>query len=189
VKAASSADAKARREPTSDGELLSRIASGDLDTLGVLYDRHAVAVHQLVSRVGSRADADDVVQETFLRIAKIAASYQARAESARSWVLGVAFSIVRERRRASARFLRAVGRFASSDTRQASAPQGPVRSEIERYLLALDVEKREVLVLTEVMGMTGPEAAEVLGIPVGTVWTRLHHARRALRERLGASDA
>jgi RNA polymerase sigma-70 factor (ECF subfamily) len=172
-----------------DGELLSRVAAGDLEALGVIYDRHASAVHQFVSRAGVRNDADDVVQETFLRIAKIAGSYQARAESARSWVLGVGFSVMRERRRASARFLRAVARFAGGHTQLATAPQGPVRSEIERHLLALDAEKREVLVLTEVMGMTGPEAAEVLGIPVGTVWTRLHHARRELRARSEARDA
>ncbi|MBL8744486.1 MAG: sigma-70 family RNA polymerase sigma factor, partial [Myxococcales bacterium] len=141
-----------------------------------------------VSRVGIRADADDTLQETFLRIAKVASSYELRSSSARSWIMGIAYSIVRERRRAGARFLRALASFARSESGRTATPQGPVRSDIERHLRSLDDDKREVLMLTEVMGMTGPEAAEVLGIPVGTVWTRLHYARRELREKMGGDD-
>lgn len=64
-------------------------------------------------------------------------------------------------------------------------PRCTARTEVERHLSALDPDKREVIVLTEVMGMTDPEAAEILGIPTGTVWTRLHHARRERRENMG----
>jgi RNA polymerase sigma factor (sigma-70 family) len=190
MKAAGSAEKASAQEkaPASDAELLDRVKTGDLTALGTLFDRHAAAVHHFASRVGLRGDADDVVQETFLRIAKVAASYELRSASARAWTLGIGCAVVRERRRAGARFLRALASFSVAHAQRSASPQGPVRSEIVRHLQALDAEKREVLMLTEVMGMTGPEAAEVLGIATGTVWTRLHHARRALRERMGGDD-
>jgi RNA polymerase sigma factor (sigma-70 family) len=172
----------------SDAELLSRVRVGDNAALGSLFDRHAVALHQFVRRAAPREDPDDVVQEAFIRVTRAAAGYQQRSESARSWLFGIAYAIVRERRRASARFTRALARFAGIESQRSATPEGGVRTEIERHLDALDPQKREVVILTEMLGMTGPEAAAILDIPVGTVWTRLHHARRELRENLEKSD-
>ena len=59
------------------------------------------------------------------------------------------------------------------------------KTDIERAIAALSPQKREVLLLVEVEELTCEEAASALGIPVGTVWTRLHHARRELRLLLG----
>ena len=60
------------------------------------------------------------------------------------------------------------------------------RDELERAFLHLSVEHRAVLVLVHYVGMTAPEAARVLGIPPGTVYSRLHYATRLMREALGA---
>ncbi len=165
-----------------DADLLERVAAGDLEPLGTLFDRYAALVHGFVRRIAPREDADDVVQETFLRVARVAEGYDGRAPTARAWIFGVAYAIVRERRRALARLMRAITTMAKQDTARTAAPIGSARTEIERCLDMLAPEKREVVVLTEVMGMSGPEAASVLGIPVGTVWTRLHHARSELRD-------
>lgn len=172
----------------SDAELLTGIRSGDRTALGSLFDRHAAALHQFVRRAAPGEDPDDVVQEAFIRVTRAAAGYEQRSESARSWLFGIGYAIVRERRRASARFARAIARFAGIESQRSTTPEGGVRTEIERHLDALDPQKREVVILTEMLGMTGPEAAAILGIPIGTVWTRLHHARRELRENLEKSD-
>ena len=166
---------------STDAELLAKIAAGDLDGLGVLFDRHAANVHRFVARSAPREDADDVVQETFLRVARIAAGFDGRATSARSWVLGVAHAIVRERRRSFARLARAIASFGRTESDCTSSANEGASRELDRALASLDDAKREVVVLCEGLGFTGPEAAEVLGLPVGTVWTRLHHARAALR--------
>ena len=63
------------------------------------------------------------------------------------------------------------------------------RDELERAVLRLSVEHRAVLVLVHYVGMTAPEAARVLGIPQGTVYSRLHYATRLMREALGGSAA
>ncbi len=166
---------------STDAELFARIAAGNLDGLGELFDRYAPDVHRFVARSAPREDADDLVQETFLRLARIAAGFDGRAVSARAWVLGVAHAIVRERRRSFARLARAIASFGRVESdRTSPASEGAAR-ELERALASLDDDKREVVVLCEGLGFTGPEAAEVLGIPVGTVWTRLHHARAGLR--------
>lgn len=167
-------------EEDSDGDLLARLKAKDIAALGPLFDRHAASVHQFARRVAPREDADDIVQETFLRVAKIAASYEARMPSARAWIVGVGYSVIRERRRAVARFIRALSSFARTESERVALPRGAVRNEIEKQLALLSPDKREAIVLTEVLGMTGPEAASVLGIPVGTLWTRLHHARQTL---------
>ena len=59
------------------------------------------------------------------------------------------------------------------------------RDELERAFLRLGVEHRAVLVLVHYVGMTAPEAARVLGIPQGTVYSRLHYGTRLMREALG----
>jgi RNA polymerase sigma-70 factor (ECF subfamily) len=60
------------------------------------------------------------------------------------------------------------------------------RDEIERGFLQLSVDHRAVLVLTHYLGLTGPEIAAILGVPTGTVHSRLHYAARAMREALAA---
>ncbi len=181
--------ALAEQKPAeSDAVLVDRICSGDRAALGSLFDRHAAALHQFVRRAAPREDPDDIVQEAFIRVTRAAAGYQQRSDSARSWLFGIGYAIVRERRRASARLTRALARFAGFEAQRSVTPKGAVRTEIERHLDALDPQKREVVILTEMLGMTGPEAAAILDIPVGTVWTRLHHARRELRESLEKSD-
>lgn len=169
-----------------DAVLFAAVARGELAALGQLFDRHAAATFQFIHKVAPREDVDDVVQETFLRLARLADRFEERGSGGRPFVFGVAHAIVRERRRASARLLRALAGFAGVESQRTVAPNATARTEVERCLATLSTDKREVLVLTEGMGLSGPEAAEVLGIPVGTVWTRLYHARRELRVKLGA---
>jgi RNA polymerase sigma-70 factor (ECF subfamily) len=168
----------------SDADLLRRVASGDVEALGALYDRHARALLAFARRAASPEDAEDIVQNVFLRALSCAERFDPAAASARPWLFGITARIAGERRRSLRRFGAAIVRLATFGKR-AAEPHAVERTDVERALASLSPPKREALLLVEVEGLTCEEAAAALGVPVGTVWTRLHHARREMRDLLG----
>ncbi len=166
-----------------DAEIVRRIANGNVEALGTLYDRHARALLGFARRLTSNEDAEDVVQNVFLRVVASANRFDPSATSAKPWLVGIAVHVVRERRRKVVRFARALLRM--STLRPPSREPSADRTDVERALAKLSLAKREVLLLVEVEELTCEEAASTLGIPIGTVWTRLHHARRELKSALG----
>jgi RNA polymerase sigma factor (sigma-70 family) len=165
-----------------DPHIMQRIAKGEIGALGELYDRHRVPVHRFVARVtGHAEDVDDLVHATFLTAAKSAAKYDGRA-ACRPWLIGIAAQLVRRRRTAFVRFLAAI----ASATGQRATSVDPratldARSDIEKALTGLTEAKRMTLLMAEVEGLSCQEIAEALGVPIGTVWTRLHAARKEMR--------
>ncbi len=174
------------RQRTPDPELMTRLAAGDIGALGELYDRYQDPLRRFVARLTADAeDVDDLVHATFLAAASSAARYDGRP-SCRPWLMGIAVQHVKRRRSALGRLLSVLSslgalRSTSTDPRAALY----ARSELDRALLRLTEAKRITLLLAEVEGLTCPEIAAALGVPVGTVWTRLHAARRELRKALG----
>jgi len=168
---------------TPDAELVRRIAGGGVEALGGLYDRHARALLAFARRLAPSEDAEDLVQTVFLRVLACAPRFDPGAASARPWLFGIAVRVAQERRRSLRRLGTALLRL-SAFGRRATEPAAVDRSDLERAVAALSPQKREVLLLVEVEELTCEEAAAALGIPVGTVWTRLHHARKELRRRL-----
>lgn len=176
--------------PIGDPELLAQIGRGDLESLGTLFDRYAHDVRRFLMRLGvGVSDVDDLVQLTFLEVANSASGFDGRL-SARPWLLGVAATIVRRHRRSLSRTIARIRAFTVAV--RAPDPETPAESlegreaeeRVARALAALSDRKREVFVMITLEGASGEEAARALGVPVNTVWTRLHHARRELRARL-----
>lgn len=173
----------------SDTELFEGMARGDLGPLGELFDRHHEGVRAFALRMtASPADADDLVQETFLTASRAAASFQAGA-SARPFLLGVAAQLVRRRRRSFHRLRTMLESFAVAPSSPRPTPEdltahGEDAARLAEAVSKLSLDHQTVLSLVEVGGLSGPEAATALGIPVGTVWSRLHEARADLRRRL-----
>lgn len=181
--------------PRSDAELLGAVASGNLDALGELFDRHEPDVRRYIARLGVPAgDVDDLVQVTFLEVVRAAERFDP-AHPARSWLLGIATVMVRRHRRSLGRALARL--LGLSEVPRAPDPARPDQlyelDESTRRLHAafsrLSTKKREVFVLCTFEGLSGPEVARALGIPVNTVWTRLHHARQELFAALAESEA
>lgn len=164
----------------SDGDALARVARGETVALGEVYDRHAAALTKFAIRLVGTRDAEDVVQATFVRAAVIAKTYDDRAPSARTWLFGIAVRIAQERRRGFARLTTAIRRIGEAHQRAIVEVESS-RSDLQQALERLSPEKRAVLVLAEVEGFTCEEIARMLEVPIGTVWTRLHHARKAMR--------
>ncbi len=163
-----------------DGSLLARVAAGEIHALGSLYDAYAPMLLRFVRRLGAGPDAEDVVQTVFLRVVRLAANFDANASSARSWLFTIAVRIVQERRRALRRLAAAMRSLAQQKS-ASSTTEAPSTSDLERCLQGLSLAKRTVVVLADIEGFSCDEIATMLQIPVGTVWTRLHHARRELR--------
>jgi RNA polymerase sigma-70 factor (ECF subfamily) len=164
---------------------MQRLASGDTGALGELYDRHSARIRRFLARATADAeDVDDLVHATFLQAARSAGRYDGR-DSCHPWLVGIAAQLLRRRRQAFGRFLTFVSAFGGS---RAPAPDPRsvlhARSDVERALQGISEAKRVAFLMAEVEGLTCPEIAAALSIPIGTVWTRLHAARRELRRAL-----
>jgi RNA polymerase sigma-70 factor (ECF subfamily) len=174
----------------SDPELMRQLAAGQLGALGELYDRHQAPLRRFIGRAtGDAHDVDDLVHATFLAAAESAGRYDGRASS-RPWLIGIAAQLLRRRRRAVGRFLTVLRAFGGT-LQSASDPRPALqaRSEVERALDRLSEPKRITLLMAEVEGLSCDEIARALEIPVGTVWTRLHAARRELRQAVDGEGA
>jgi RNA polymerase sigma-70 factor, ECF subfamily len=176
--------------PEDDGVVVARIAGGNLAALGILHDRHSEAVRRFVLRATNRgADADDIVQETFLTLMRIAATYDGRP-SARAFLVGIAAQLVRQTARKKARWSNAIAELghtiarAVGSTPEARAMVTQELATADAVLSGLSEEKRMVFLMIEGEGLSGEEVAAALGIPAATVWTRLHYARLDLRRTL-----
>jgi RNA polymerase sigma-70 factor (ECF subfamily) len=171
--------------------LLLSIQGGDSAALGALFDVHGAAVRRLIRNSGVPAsDVDDLVQLTFLDVPHAARRFDHRFP-VRRWLLGIAGIIVARHRRAAGRH---AARHAAWAVDPAFQPaQGDACRELEwkrgaerafSALQRLPSKKREVFELVVLDDISGEEAARSLGVPVSTVWTRLHYARRELRRLL-----
>jgi RNA polymerase sigma-70 factor (ECF subfamily) len=181
--------ARGDAERTSDPDLLRQLAGGEIGALGELYDRYREPVRRFIARATSDAeDVDDLVHATFLAAAEIASRYDGRA-SCRPWLVGIAVQLLRRRRRSLGRLFAVLSslrglRVTTTDPR----PALQAGADVEKTLPLLSEAKRITLLLAEVEGLSCAEIAEALGIPIGTVWTRLHAARRELRQALEKGD-
>jgi RNA polymerase sigma-70 factor, ECF subfamily len=167
-----------------DVQLLRRIGQGDEDAMAAFYREHGrVVLAQVLLVTGERVLAEEIVQDTMLAVWRGAGSFRGES-SARSWVIAIARRQTRDRLRA--RRLRVVDDAFLAD--QPGSGPGPEVTALDRAELAevtsairvLAAPHREVLGLVFGSGLSLPEVAGVLEIPVGTVKSRLTAARTAL---------
>jgi RNA polymerase sigma-70 factor, ECF subfamily len=165
-------------------QLLRRIGQGDENAMAVFYREHGrVVFAQVLLVVGERVLAEEIVQDTMLAVWRGAGSFRGES-SVRSWVIAIARRQTRDRLRG--RRLRLVDDAFLAD--QPSSGPGPEVMALDRAELAevmraireLASSHREVLGLVFWSGLSLPEVAAVLQIPLGTVKTRLTAARTAL---------
>ena len=179
----------ARAEPAADPDILRRLACGEIDALGELYDRYHEIVRRFVARATSNAeDVDDLVHATFLSATRSAQRYDGR-DSCRPWLIGIAVQLLRRRRQSFGRLLAVLSSLRGTGaTAVDPRPALQARTDVERALGRLSDVKRVTLLLAEVEGLSCAEIAAAFEVPIGTVWTRLHAARRELRKALEAGE-
>jgi len=172
-----------------DEALWARVRRGEPAAIGQLYDLHHQAVWAFARRlVGEAAAAEDLVHEVFISLPRVFARYREES-SPRTFLFSVVVNHARHHVRTASRRRAAVSRF----SREApSAPRDPeqisegfeLAESMSRALYTLPIEQRVAFVLCEVEERSSREAAEIVGVPEATIRTRLHHAKRKLRDAL-----
>ena len=165
------------------------------EAFAALYDRHAVPIHRFAGRRLGDQMADDVVGETFLAAFRRRNRYDLRRADARPWLYGIAANVIGKHRRAEVRMLRAFARTGADPVADGHADRvdsqvcaAAVQRDLAAALAGLSAGDRDVLLLIAWADLSYEETAAALGIPVGTVRSRLHRARRKVREALGGQD-
>ena len=167
-----------------DVELLQRIATGDRRALTTLYDRHSPWLTVRLSRRCGDADlVDTAVQDTFLAVWGQARRYRPTGEvGAWSWTIGVRRLIDQLRKHPPPEPASDVTRLAAVMSEEIPLALG--HTPLGQVFATLDTELQVVLAATALDGLSNREAASLLGIPVGTVKSRLARARRLVKEAL-----
>ncbi|MEY2754466.1 MAG: polymerase sigma-C factor [Actinomycetota bacterium] len=175
------------REPTDRGAselvlaaLVEAAREGDDAAVARLVRATQPAVWRLCQALGSDGNADDLVQETYLRAFSSLATYRGEAPVT-VWLLSIARRVCADdvRRRARRRRVmeRLVRHTSIADSVAPAAHELAVDSDVDRLLELLEPERREAFVLTQVLGLEYAAAAEVMGCPIGTVRSRVARAR------------
>lgn len=170
-------------EQLDDGAVFARSVS-DPEVFTIIFDRHYRAVYGYLARRVGRAIADDLAAETFILAFERRSSYRPEAERALPWLLGIAVNLLAHHRRSEARQLRALAAAGSVAVGSHVEAGSWMPERLVAGLEQLDDHDREALLLYAWAELTYAEIAEVLGIPVGTVRSRLNRARRKLRDAL-----
>jgi len=171
-----------------EARLLARVAAGERDEpLGALFDRYGQTVYALGYRaLGDASQAEELVQETFVRLWQSAGRYDPAQGSVGTWVRMLARRVAVDlHRRAAVRPRAAAGELAEDAAVSEDATERSlVGLDVREALESLSPDHREVLVLGYDEDLTQREIAERLSLPLGTVKTRTYHALRALRSQL-----
>lgn len=161
-----------------------------------LYDRYAPDIHRYATRRLGVGAADDITAETFLIAFRTRVRYDTDRPNARPWLYGIAGNLIGKQRRAEVRALRALARTGHDPVAESWAERADARvtaqsahAPLAGALVGLPAGDRHVLLLVAWADLTYTEVAEALGIPVGTVRSRLNRARRKVRSALGADPA
>ncbi|MEO3755075.1 RNA polymerase sigma factor [Streptomyces sp. B6B3] len=172
-----------------EATLHQRVRSGDLDAFDEIYDAHVrvVFAHALRS-TGDRHQAEDVVSLTFLEAWRLRDKLRGEVLSVRSWLLGIATNVLRNTARSARRHRAALSRLPPGGSAPDIAEEVVGRiadaeqlAAAVRALNGLRRKEREVFTLCVWSGLSYPEAAAALGVPVGTVRSRLSRARARLQ--------
>ena len=206
---AASVDPPGGPEPPTDAELIS---AASREEFALLFDRHAAKIHRYVARRLGTADADDVLSQTFLiayerrhkytppvpdadPAGSAAGAVDGVLDGALPWLYGIATNLIHRRRRSEVRQYRAYARSEPAGRHTHDDPlAGEVASRVDaeaaqrtlaRALAGLRQPERDVLLLYAWEDLGYAEIAAALDIPIGTVRSRLHRARKSVRATLG----
>ncbi len=162
----------------------------DGEAFGELFDRYYARVHGFIRMRLGVAMADDIAAETFCTAFQRRETFDLARSDARPWLFGIAFNLMRRHLRGEARRLRAYARHGADpvwqplDGAAERLDAGAAARDLAGGLAALKQGDRDVLLLHAWADFTHAEIAEALGVPVGTVKSRLARAREQMSSRL-----
>ena len=157
-----------------------------------IYERHFTEIHRYIAGRLGRDVADDIAADTFVIALRKQDGFDPRRGTVRAWLYGIATNLVAQQQRAERRRYRALARAGARDL--ADGPEERVVSwvaaeglqpQLASALARLSREERDVLLLVALADFSHEEIAQALGIPYGTVGSRLNRARKKIRNALG----
>jgi RNA polymerase sigma-70 factor (ECF subfamily) len=178
----------------SDRELVLQLQAGRLDALGILYDRHRHMVYRTALAIAGEPEAAaDLLQDVFLRLYRFAERIDV-SRPLEPWLYRVttnlSYTWVKRRRRWFSP-LEDIAEWLASSKKQ-NPPYASERDEesqqIQQAVSNLPIQQRIVIVLYYINDLSLQEIAEILEIPEGTVKSRLHYGRQALKKTLGLQE-
>jgi RNA polymerase sigma factor (sigma-70 family) len=192
---ASQSRAHADPDTDADDATVIQLSRHEPEHFTVLFRRHAPHIQRyVVRRLGADA-ADDIVAETFLLAFRQRASYDLTRPDARPWLYGIATNLIGRHRRAEIRLYRALARTGAdpvtepfTDRVDDRVSAGQASGQLAAALARLSAKLRDTMLLAAWSDLSYEEIAVALGVPVGTVRSRLSRARSRLRQTMGAID-
>lgn len=182
------ADKSKRYLTLADEDLISLVEAGDAEAFAGLYDRHGRSAYSLAYRMmGDRQAAEDLVQDSFIKVWRSAKSYRAERGSVRTWILSITHNRGIDHLRSTARRRRTQDRVErTAETAQQSEAfaetwRNSQRDQIRQALRTLPEEQLKVLELAYYSGYTHAEIAEMLDIPLGTVKGRMRLGMKKIK--------
>ncbi len=176
-----------------DEDLMPLVHRGEAEAFEVIFERHSGAAFSLAYRMcGTRAQAEDVVQEAFLSMWRSGARYDSARGSLRTWMLGIVHnraidslrrSVVHDRRRASDEGIEE--RFEARERTEVEVARLDEAQEIRDALQTLPPEQCKVIELAYFGGFTQTEIATMLETPIGTVKGRMRLGLEKMRAQVG----
>jgi len=176
--------------PSTDGELWQKTRDGDAAAFGEIYQRHARSVQAFcLWRIAGRQLAEEAAATTFLEAWRRRGRLELSTESAAPLLLGIATNVLRNQWRSQRRHARALERIGNAEPRHSPDHEDDVIAGVDALLQvrqggaairALPRREREVLALLAWGELTYAETAAALGVPVGTVRSRVARARSRL---------
>lgn len=178
-----------------DDATLIRLSRHEPELFTELFRRHAPCIQRYVVRRLGPDPADDIVAETFLLAFRHRERYDAARQDARPWLYGIATNLIGRHRRSEIRLYRALARTGADRVMESFTDQaddrvsaGAARGQLAAALAALPTAHRDTLLLVAWAGLSYEEVARALGVPAGTVRSRISRARSRLRKALGDAD-
>jgi RNA polymerase sigma-70 factor, ECF subfamily len=182
------ADRSKRYLTLADEDLISQVEAGDTEAFAGLYDRHGRSAYSLAYRMmGERQAAEDLVQDSFIKVWRSARSYRAERGSVRTWILSITHNRGIDHLRSTASRRRTQDRVEmSAQTTQPSEAfaetwRNSQRGQVQEALKTLPEEQLKILELAYYSGYTQAEIAQMLDIPLGTVKGRIRLGMKKLK--------
>ncbi len=182
-----------KQDSTNDAALLRAVAARDRVAFQQLYERHSGMLFSLALKIlGDRADAEDVLQDTFIQTWKAAGSFDEGRGKPLGWLIMLTRSRAIDRLRARQTRARLSETVAQEDPEAPALPAQQVAASeshavVRRALDTLPAEQRSPIELAYFAGLTQSEIAGRLGQPLGTIKTRMRTGMMKLREQLAAA--
>ncbi len=183
------------RDQASEAAIVDRCRKQDFEAFGVLVDAYQNRVYGFVRRMVHNPDeAADITQEVFIRAFQNFGRFDGRSH-VRTWLFRIAYHLCIDRSRKSSRMVQEVGLYDPSDGEAVDVPDSrwqpeqlafdeELMSVVEKGIASMSEKLRSVLILHDKEDMSYDEIAQTLGVPVGTIKSRLFLARAHLQEVL-----